>query len=114
MLSSLARAYPVLALCGVHAAKLARATRRVTPSIVEAVPVRRLSHLFDFVAERTGVAFEADRVLAITGVERSGPGCRAAAHLGYSGCERIYFRISPGSLYSCVSHLSLSGVNKRR
>ena len=68
----------------------------------------------DSLAERTRVALEADCILAITGVERSGPGCRPPANLGHCGCGGIHFRIPAGSLYPSVSHYCVSGLDQRR
>src|SRR5438876_11162279 len=75
--------------CGVHASQLAWVTQRADSSVAEAVPSFGLSRLFDSVAERTRLAVEADCILAIAGVERSGPGCGPAACLGLCGCDCI-------------------------
>src|SRR5205823_4627488 len=88
--------------------------RRITSSIVEALSFLGLSYLFDSVAERTGVTLEANCVLAIAGVEWFGLGCRAPADLSHGRCDRVHFRIPPGSLHPSVSHYRLPCLDKRR
>ena len=71
-----------------------------------------LSDLFDSVAERAGVAAEAHRLLAITGMEWPFACSRSAARVGYGRCDRIYFRISRGRLHPGLSHHCVSGLDK--
>src|ERR1700757_3551993 len=78
--------------------ELARITRRVGASSSETVQLLGLSGLFNSVAERGGVAAEADRFLAITGMEWPFACSRPAARVGGSGCNSIYLRIPPGGL----------------
>src|SRR5882724_6494144 len=92
--------------------ELARIARRVGASAAETIRLLGLSRLFDSVAERAGVAVEADRFLAITGMERSFACSRSAARVGYGGCDRIYFRIPRGRLYPGLSHHCVSGLDK--
>src|SRR4030095_9230927 len=88
--------------------------RRIVSSIVEALSFLGSSYVFDSVAERAGVALEADCVLAIARVEWFGIGRRAPANLRYGRCDRIHFRITPGSLHPSVSHYRLPGLDKGR
>src|SRR5919198_3627498 len=83
----------------IHARQLAWIARRIASSIVEALSFLGSSDLFDFAAERAGVASQADCVLAITRVEWFGARRRALANLGHGRCNCIRFRISPRSLY---------------
>src|SRR5215472_10758574 len=69
--------------------ELAWIARRVDASFAEKVRLLGLSGLFDFVAERAGVAAEADRLLAITGVEWPFACRRSPAGVGYGGCDGI-------------------------
>src|SRR5206468_13084227 len=84
--------------------KLARIARCVGASAAETVRLLGLPRLFDSVAERAGVAAEADRLLAITGMEWPNACSRSAARVGYSRCDRIYFRIPRGRLHPGLSH----------
>src|SRR5215510_9039880 len=99
--------------CGLDDRELARITWRLVSSIAETVRLLGLPGLFDPVVERTGVAAEADRLLAITGMEWPYACSRSAAHFGYSGCDGIYFRIPPRRLYPGLSHYCVSGLDKR-
>src|SRR6516162_7571710 len=92
--------------------ELARIAPRVDASFAEKVRLLGLSGLFDSVAERPGVAAEAHRLLAITGMEWSFACSRSAARVGYSGCDRIYLRIPSGRLYPGLSHHRVSGLDK--
>src|SRR6266699_3172173 len=76
--------------------ELARIARRLVARAAETVRLLGLSGLFDSVAERAGVAPEADRLLAITGMEWPYARSRSFARVGHSGCDRIYFRIPRG------------------
>src|SRR5204862_3070969 len=99
---------------GIHARQLARAARRAGSRLAETVRFLGLSCLLNSLAERTRVALETNCILAITGVEWSGPGCRPPANLGHCGCGGIHFRIPAGSLYPSLSHYCVSGLDQRR
>src|SRR5215212_1316919 len=73
--------------------ELARIARRLGARAAETVWLLGLSGLFGSVAKRAGVATEADRLLAIAGLEWLFACNCSAARVGYSGCDRIYFRI---------------------
>ena len=97
---------------GIHARQLARAARRAGSRLAETVRFLGLSCLLNSLAERTRVALETDCILAITGVEWSGPGCRPPANLGHRGRGGIYFRISARGLYPSLPYHCLSGMDK--
>src|ERR1700747_1384874 len=92
--------------------ELARTARRVSASSAETLWLPGLSRLLDSVAKRAGVAAEACRLLAITGMEWPCARSRSAARVGYSGRGCIYLRISPGRLYPSLSHHCVSGLDK--
>src|SRR6266478_7673085 len=92
--------------------ELARTARRLGARAAETVRLLGLSSLFDSVAERAGVATEAHRLLAITGMEWLFACSWSAARIGYGGCDRIYFRISRGRLHPSLSHHGVSGLDK--
>src|SRR5512132_2215493 len=92
--------------------ELARIAWRVGASAAETIRLLGLSGLFDSVTERAGVAVEAHRLLAITGMEWHFACSWSAACVGYGGCDRIYFRISRGRLHPGLSHHCLSGLDK--
>src|SRR5215213_8039471 len=71
--------------------ELARIARRLGARAAETVWLLGLSGLSDSVAERPRVSVEADRLLAITGMERLFACSWSAARVGYRGCDRIYF-----------------------
>src|SRR5690242_5821196 len=73
---------------GLDDRELAWIAQRAAESASETVRLLGLSRLFDSVLERAGVAVEADRFLAITGVEWSPAGSNPAARIGHSGCCR--------------------------
>src|SRR5438093_1262734 len=60
----------------VHARQLAWAAWSAGSRVAKTVRFLGLSCLLNSLAERTRVALETDCILAITGVEWSGPGCR--------------------------------------
>src|SRR4029453_2346941 len=98
---------------GFNDCELARIARRVSASSAETVRLLGVSGLFDSVAERAGVAAEAHRLLAITGMEWPYARGRSAARVSHGGCDRIYFRIPRGRLYPGLSHHCVSGLDKR-
>src|SRR5204863_8058162 len=71
----------------VHARQLARAAWSAGSRVAKKVRFLGLSCLLNSLAERTRGALETDCSLAITGVERSGPGFRFAANRGHCGCD---------------------------
>src|SRR6478735_4128170 len=79
--------------------ELARIAQRLVARAAETVRLLGLSDLFDSVAQRSGVAAEAHRLLAITGMEWPVACGWSATRVGYGGCGRIYFRISRGRLH---------------
>src|SRR5258708_25793708 len=92
--------------------ELARIAWRVGASAAETIRLLGLSRLFDSVAERAGVAVEAHRLLAITGMEWPYARSRSAARVGYGGCDGIYFRIPLGRLHPGLSHHCVYGLDK--
>src|SRR6476619_4552843 len=92
--------------------ELARIAWRVGASAAETIRLLGLSRLFDSVAKRAGVAVEAHRLLAITGMEWPYARSRSAARVGYGRCDGIYCRISRGRLYPGLSHHCMSGLDK--
>src|SRR4030095_3734121 len=97
---------------GLDDRELARIAWRLVSSIAETLRLLGLPGLFDSVVERTGVAAEADRLLAIAGMERPYACSRSAAHFGCSGCDGIYCRIPPGRLYPGLFNYCVSGLDK--
>jgi hypothetical protein len=97
---------------GSDGGELARIARRVGARAAETVRLLGLSGLFDSVAERAGVAAEANRLLGITEMEWPYARSWSAARVGYGGCDRIYFRIPRGRLYPGLSHHCMSGLDK--
>src|SRR5262245_29236082 len=71
--------------------ELARIARCIGASAAETLRLLELSCLFDSVTQRAGVVAEADRLLAIAGVEWPSACSRSAARVGDSGCRGIYF-----------------------
>src|ERR1700757_1070744 len=79
--------------------ELARIAWCIVPSFAETIRLLGVSGFFYFLVERPGIAAEADRLLAVTGMEWSYACSRSAACLGYRGRHRIYLRIPSGNLY---------------
>src|ERR1700730_3007766 len=93
--------------------QLARTAWRALARVAKAVPDRGLYYLLRSSLERTGLAPEADHLLAIVQLGRSGLGRACVANFGDGRCDSFHLRVSLWRLYPGLSHHRLPGLGER-